>query len=765
MSTALQSPAVVASGPTAHRWRIAGRVQGVGFRPFVYRLAHHFELTGWVRNTGGEVEIHAQGPAERLVAFGEALLAQAPSAARAQLLQEQPARAVPTQGFRILASAIGVPAHIHVPPDLFTCDECLEELRDPTARRFRYPFINCTQCGPRYTLIRALPYDRPNTSMERFVLCRECAEEYANPLDRRFHAQPLACPACGPILRWDEGAGRRLCGNASALAAAQTALREGKIVAARGIGGYHLLCDAADENAVARLRERKGRPAKPLAVMVPWRGSDGLDYARELSHLSPQESAALRDAVRPIVLTARRTDTRLAASIAPGLRELGLMLPYSPLHHLLLEDFGAALVATSGNLSGEPVLTEPEEVQQRLTDVVDGYLHHDRPIVRPADDPVIRVIAGLPRPVRLGRGTAPLELNLPGPVQVPTLAVGAYLKNTVALAWGDRAVVSPHVGDLESPRARAVFIQIAHDVQQLYGVRAECIVHDAHPNFPNTRWARGCGLPTRAVWHHHAHAAAVAGEFACKAPLLCFAWDGVGLGPDGTLWGGEALYGRPGAWKRMATFRAFRLPGGERAAREPWRTALALCRESGHACPDDVDLGGPLLRQAFDAGLNAPATTAVGRLFDAAAALLGLCRSASYEGEAPMRLEALCEADAPAPPLPLGRDSDGILRSDWATLVPMLLDARRTDAVRAAAFHASLAQALCDQALAIRERTGVASVGLAGGVFQNRILTEQVQRRLAAAGFEVLIPQQLPVNDAAISYGQLIEATAARATH
>jgi hydrogenase maturation protein HypF len=762
---ALQSHALAAPGLTAQRWQIAGRVQGVGFRPFVYRLAHQFALTGWVRNNGGVVEIHAQGPAVRLRAFGEALLARAPRAARPRLLGEEPVRHVLLDGFRILASAVSVPAHIHVPPDLFTCDECLEELRDPTARRYRYPFINCTQCGPRYTLIRALPYDRPNTSMDRFVLCRECAEEYADPLDRRFHAQPLACPACGPILRWDEGEGRQLCGNALALAAAEKALREGKIVAARGIGGYHLLCDAADENAVARLRERKGRPAKPLAVMVPWCGSDGLDYARKISHLSPQESAALCDTVRPIVLTARRTDTRLAASIAPGLREFGLMLPYSPLHHLLLEDFGAALVATSGNLSGEPVLTEPEEVEQRLAEVVDGYLHHDRPIVRPADDPVIRVIAGFPRPVRLGRGTAPLELNLPGPVQVPTLAVGAYLKNTVALAWDDRAVVSPHIGDLESPRGRAVFTQIAHDLQQLYGVRAERIVHDAHPNFPNTRWARGCGLPTRPVWHHHAHAAAVAGEFACKAPLLCFAWDGVGLGPDGTLWGGEALCGQPGAWKRMATFRPFRLPGGERAAREPWRTALALCWESGHACPDDLDLGGPLLRQAFDAGLNAPATTAVGRLFDAAAALLGLCRSVSYEGEAPMRLEALCEQDAAALPLPLGRDATGILRSDWAPLVPMLLDARRTKAARAAAFHASLAQALCDQALAVRERTGVASVGLAGGVFQNRILTELVQRRLTAAEFEVLIPQQLPVNDAAISYGQLVEATAAQATH
>ena len=764
ITTALRSPAPAATVSAARRWRIAGRVQGVGFRPFVYRLAHHLELTGWVRNNGGVVEIHAQGPAERLRAFGDALLARAPAAARPRLLDEQPANVVPSDAFRILASATEVQPHIHVPPDLFTCDDCLEELRDPTARRYRYPFINCTQCGPRYTLIRALPYDRANTTMDRFVLCRDCAGEYADPLDRRFHAQPLACPACGPNLHWHDGDGRAASGNAPALAATHAALLNGKIVAVRGVGGYHLVCDAADENAVARLRERKGRPAKPLAVMVPWRGTDGLDCARALVHLSPLQAAALCDSARPIVLAARRATASLAAGIAPDLRELGLMLPYSPLHHLLLEDFGEALVATSGNLSGEPVLTEPEEVENRLADVADGFLHHDRPIMRPADDPVVRVIAGITRPVRLGRGTAPLELSLRIPIQVPTLATGAYMKNTVALAWDDRAVVSPHIGDLGSPRGRAVFAQVAHDLQALYGVRAERIAHDAHPGFPNTRWARELGLPTQAVWHHHAHAAAVAGEYGCEGPLLCFTWDGVGLGADGTLWGGEALLGQPGAWRRAATFRPFKLPGGERAAREPWRTALALCWECGHAAPASADRGGPLVRQAFEAGLNAPPTTAVGRLFDAAAALLGLCPTVSYEGEAPMRLEALCGEDAPPLALPLTRDAMGIWRSDWAPLLPALLDTRRTAAFRAGVFHSSLAQALCDQALAVRESTGVGLVGLAGGVFQNRILTEHVQRLLNAAGFEVLIPERLPVNDAAISYGQLIEAIATQAT-
>jgi hydrogenase maturation protein HypF len=664
-----------------------------------------------------------------------------------------------SDGFRILASTTEVDQHIHVPADLFTCNECMVELRDSTARRYRYPFINCTQCGPRYTIIRAMPYDRPNTTLDRFSLCRDCSVEYANPFDRRFHAQPLACASCGPRLNWQIGT-REICGNEPALAAALTALRDGLIIAVRGVGGYHLLCDAANETAVARLRARKGRPAKPLAIMVPWRGGDGLDYARSLALLSQLEADTLRDSVRPLVLTTRRAQALVAASVAPHLRELALMLPYSPLHHLLLEDFGAALIATSANLSGEPVLIEPEEVRDRLGEVADGFLHHDRVIARPADDPVLRVIAGAARPLRLGRGTAPLELTLSRSIRVPTLAVGAYMKATVALAWDERAVVSPHIGDLESPRGREVLAQVAHDLQRLYGVRAERIVHDAHPNFPNTRWARASGLPTQAVWHHHAHASAMAGEYPRDVPSLCFTWDGLGLGPDNTLWGGEALLGRPGRWQHAASFRPFRLLGGERAGREPWRTALALSWECGQVWPEGEGPGTSLLRRAFDRGLNTPKTTAVGRLFDAAAAFLGVCLYATYEGEAPMQLEALSASSGSPILLPLAQDAMGIWRSDWAPLVAALLDSRRTPAERAAMFHSSLAHALSDQALKVREQSGVSRVGLCGGVFQNRVLTEQVHELLTEAGFEVLIPRRLPTNDAAISYGQLIEAAA-----
>ncbi len=759
---ALEATRPEAAAAAARHWRIAGRVQGVGFRPFVYRLAAEHGLRGWVRNSGGEVEVHAEGDAASLEAFGAALLARAPPAARPRLLEQRAAERESLEDFHVLPSAQTAQPHVHVPPDLFACDECLAELRDPAARRFAYPFINCTQCGPRYTVIRALPYDRSNTSLAGFPLCADCAAEYADPLDRRFHAEPLACAACGPGLRWRAGT-EAIRGNSASLAAALAALRAGRIVAVRGIGGYHLCCDAADEAAVARLRERKRRPAKPLALMVPWRGADGLDSARALARLSAAEAAALVDPIRPIVLSRRLPHAALAAGVAPGLEQLGLMLPYSPLHHLLLQDFGAPLVATSGNSSGEPVLTEPEEAEQRLKHVADGFLHHDRPIVRPADDPLVRVVAGAARPLRLGRGTAPLELELPASVAVPTLAVGAYLKNTVALAWGHRAVVSPHIGELASPRARHIFTQVIDDLQRLYGVRAERIAHDAHPDFPNSRWARASGLPTLAVWHHHAHAAALAAEYPGAAPTLCFTWDGVGLGADGTLWGGEAFLGSPGRWQRVASFRPFRLPGGERAAREPWRTALALCWESGCSWPAGEARAEPLLRQAFDAGVNAPATTAVGRLFDAAAALVGVRLDTSYEAEAPMCLEALCGSDGAPLALPLAPDGAGVWRSDWAPLVRSLLEPTRTPAERAALLHASLAQALCDQACAVRERSGVARVGLAGGVFQNRVLTERVHAGLTSLGFEVLIPQQLPVNDAAISFGQLVEAAAVQA--
>lgn len=732
---------------------IDGRVQGVGFRPFVHRLAHVHGITGWVRNADGAVEIHAEGEPDRLRQFGAALLDEAPPLAAPGPLVVSDCAFEAATDFVIRASVATNRADAHLPPDGFVCADCLAELRDPADRRHRYPFINCTQCGPRYTLITALPYDRPNTAMRDFALCPDCRTEYENPRDRRFHAEPIACPACGPHLRFVAD-GTSIAGDETALAATVAALRAGKIVAVKGVGGYHLLCDARNDAAVAALRARKPRPAKPLAVMF----SD-IKALRVFVHVTPELAERLQSSERPIVLLPRQANTGLAEGLAPGLAEIGCLLPYSPLHALLLADFNGPLVATSGNLSGEPVLTDAAEAEARLAHIADAFLHHDRPIVRPADDPVYRVIAGAPRPLRLGRGSAPLELELPAPLAEPVLALGSHMKNTVCLAWRARAAVSPHIGELDTPRGRNTLAQVSADLQRLYRVEAKRLVVDRHPGYGYRAYVRDCGLPVSEIGHHHAHASALAWEFPDVQDWIVFAWDGVGLGADDTLWGGEAFIGAPGRWRRAASFRPFRLPGGDKAGREPWRAAAALLWEAGLPAP----FAPAPLHQAWTRHLNSPSTSSVGRLFDAAAALCGICAHASFEGEAPMRLEALAAAaEGRAVALPLTRDAQGVWRSDWAPLLPALNDAGRAPAARAADFHLSLARALVDQAARLHEETGIARVGLTGGVFQNRLLAETALARLEAAGFVAYLPQRLPVNDAGLSFGQVIEFLATR---
>lgn len=749
------STANSAAAPAARRIVVGGQVQGVGYRPFVYRLAARLGIAGRVQNLSGQVLIEAEGVPAALEAFVAALVDEAPPLARPALVSLETMAAPGRTRFEIVPSAAGAGADVHVPPDYFCCDDCLRELHDAADRRHRYPFINCTQCGPRYTLIARLPYDRPNTSMAGFALCDACRAEYENPLDRRFHAEPVACAACGPAL-WYESHHGRVAGNEAALRACVETLRGGGIVAAKGIGGYHLLCDAASDAAVARLRARKHRPDKPLAVMFPAGepGSDPTTAAQAHLALDAAMQAALRSPARPIVLAPRRPESFLSARIAPGLGEIGAMLPYSPLHHLLLEAFGGPLVATSANISGEPVLTEAGEVAQRLQHVIDGCLHHDRPILRPADDSVVRVIAGRARPLRIGRGMAPLERELPWELRVPTLAVGGHMKNAIALGWGRRAVLSPHIGDLDSPRALEVFAQVIGDLQRLYGVEAQRVACDAHPHYASSRWARASGLPLVSVPHHHAHASAVAGEFPQVQRWLVFAWDGVGLGEDGTLWGGEALLGEAGAWRRVASLRPFRLPGGERAGREPWRAAAALAWELGRAWRAGQDI--ELARGAWRKGLNAPATSAVGRLFDGAAALLGIAEKSSFEGQAPMQLEAVAAGEGRSVPLPLHQDAEGIWRSDWAPLVRHLLESPRSLAERAMDFHVSLAQALVDQVAVLAREHAFDAVGLTGGVFQNKRLSELVLSRLRAAGHAACLPERMPCNDAGLAFGQII---------
>ncbi|MEX2497607.1 MAG: carbamoyltransferase HypF [Wenzhouxiangellaceae bacterium] len=748
---------------TARRLTVGGRVQGVGFRPFVYRLAHEFELTGWVLNAAGVVEIEVQGPISSVDAFSRALIDRAPPLARPELVAESAINSEPLDAFEIRASESGAEPEIHVPPDQFLCNDCLAEMSAADERRYRYPFINCTQCGPRYTIIRALPYDRPNTTLKDFPLCPACGAEYTDPLDRRFHAQPLACPVCGPSLSYHRGE-QRLAGNEAALAAAVDAIKAGEIIAVRGVGGYHLVCDAANAVAVAELRRRKRRAHKPLAVMVPMQGGDGLDAARGLAEFEPAVADRLVDPERPIVLARLKPEHGLAEGVAPGLNEIGLMLPYSPLHHLLLSKLARPVIATSGNLSGEPVLTDPAEAEARLADIADAFLHHNRPIQRPAEDPVWRLNNGRMRPIRLGRGNAPLELDLPIELERPTLAVGAFLKNTVALAWNRRVVVSPHIGELDSPRAVGVFRQVVEDLQALYGVRAERLACDAHPDFPNSRWARDTGLPLTRVFHHEAHAAALAGEFdRVGEATLVLAWDGVGYGRDGTLWGGEVLYGRPGRWQRVASLKPFRLPGGDKVIHQPWRTALSLSWHAGFDWPE-APKAEPLLRRAWKTGLASPWTSATGRLFDGAAALAGVALEASYEGQGPTWLEALAErgdtANAPVPELSL--DESGLSRADWGPLMAWMADPSVTPADRAAGFHtamAGLVGAIVEEIAATHE---FRAVGLTGGVFQNALLSHLAIAQIRQRGLEPLLPAVIPVNDAGISYGQIIEAACER---
>lgn len=790
---------------------MGGRVQGVGYRGFVFNLAQRFNLNGVVQNLTGEVLVEAQGEPAALDAFAAALVSAAPPLARPQVISCQAIPLRELNGFEILPSATamqafehsiihqtvhpevskgesarslgplrqaqdrlgylspngmsvanhGMPSNIHVPPDSFLCDDCRREMLAPGDRRYRYPFINCTQCGPRYTLITRMPYDRPNTTMAEFPLCPACCAEYEDPRNRRFHAQPLACPVCGPQLSFvaaHQRAHASVRGDA-ALDACIAALRRGEIIAVKGIGGYHLMCDALNTLSIARLRASKHRPHKPLALMFPWQGADGLQRVRAELQLDAVTQDALCDVSRPIVLIPRRAGSTLPDAIAPGLNEIGAMLPYSPLHHLLLENFGSPLVATSGNVSGEPVLTDNAEAEARLSNVAQAFLHHNRPIARPADDSVLRVIAGSPRLLRAGRGIAPLEFDLPFMLPQPLLAVGGHMKNSIALAWGKRAVISPHIGDLGSLRSLEIFEQVIAELCALYQVSPQRIVCDAHPGYASSKWAEQRGLPVLRVYHHHAHASALAGEFFGVENWLTFTWDGVGYGADGTLWGGEALLGKPGAWQRVATLRPFHLPGGERAGRECWRSAAALCWEAGLDW-SRADCDNALLHQAWQRRINAPASSAAGRLFDAAASLLGLVQESSYEGQGPMWLEAASsKTNEHVPlPLPLRLREDGVLESDWQPLLVMLRDEKIGAAQRGGMFHATLAHAALQQARQLREQHGEFSVGLSGGVFQNRLLTEHLIALLEADGFTVCLARHAPYNDGGICYGQLVEA-------
>jgi hydrogenase maturation protein HypF len=763
--------------PADHLLEIEGTVQGVGFRPFVARLATRLGLRGWVRNDERGVVIRAVGSPAALEALAAALAADAPPAARITALRQRRADEVPglppapAEGFLILESATAaVERTAAVTPDLALCADCRRELATPGDRRHGYPFINCTNCGPRYSILHALPYDRARTTMAVFPMCPSCQREYDDPADRRYHAQPNACPACGPQVELQDATGRALASRADAIAAAAEALRGGRIVAVKGLGGFHLMVDAASEAAVRELRRRKHREEKPLAVMFP-----SLASLRAAAELDDDDVRWLTSAAAPIVLVRRRATAALAAAVAPGNPWIGALLPYTPLHVLLLEAVGRPVVATSGNLSEEPLCTDNEEARRRLGAIAELFLVHDRPIARPVDDSVLRRAAGGPVLLRRARGFAPAPFALPAGVAspAPMLCVGGHSKSTIAVSTGPRLVLSPHIGDLSNPVSVEAFRQAVTLLGSLYPGRLARAVCDAHPDYASTRFAQNLGVPVVTVQHHLAHILACLLEHGGGPErVLGVAWDGTGYGPDGTIWGGEFIVvdRTAGTARRVGHLRPFRLPGGEAAVREPRRSALGLLHdlfggEAARLAPLASALGfreseALVLRSMLERGVQAPITTSVGRLFDGVAALLGLRTRCTFEGQAAMELEFAAdpepqkEADLILPitiPAP-----GGVWQVDWRPMVASLVQPGATvePAFAAARFHQALARSAADLAT----RVGIETVVLSGGCFQNVRLLDATRRQLQAAGFRVLSHRDLPPNDEGLPAGQALGA-------
>ncbi|HEX9052628.1 MAG TPA: carbamoyltransferase HypF [Anaeromyxobacter sp.] len=747
---------------------LTGTVQGVGFRPFVYRLAREVGVRGRVRNDAGGVTIDAFGPVHVLDRFVARLRTDHPPAAVVEDLRAAPIAAEAVAGFEIVASGGAAERRAAIPPDLATCPDCLREIRDPSDRRHRYPFTNCTGCGPRFTVALGAPYDRPATTMAGFRMCPACAREYEDPLDRRFHAQPNACPACGPRVALRDASGAPVAGD-DPIALAGRALARGRIVAVKGIGGFHLACDATSPAAVRALRERKRREAKPLAVMVP-----DLDAARALAGTTPAEEALLASVERPIVLCRRRAGAPLAREIAPDSPLVGLLLAYAPLHHLLLGEARVPLVMTSGNLSDEPIAFEDDEAFRRLGGIADLFLVHDRPIASRCDDSVARVVAGKALVMRRARGWVPRPVKVARRFARPVLAVGAQLKNAVCLARGDEAVLGPHVGDLDALETYAAFEAAIARLEEFLAFRPEAIACDLHPLYLSTRWAReranALGVPLVPVQHHHAHAVAAMAEHGLDGPALALAWDGTGLGTDGTAWGGELLLVERAGFERLGTFRPLALAGGDRAIREPWRIALAALLDAfGEDAPlDRIPLFRALdpreievARRMIAGGVNAPRAHGAGRTFDAAGALALGRPSSRFEGEVALALDAA--AGAPEPPYPFDvAAEDGLdvldLRPLWRALARDAV-AGADPAAISSRFHAALVAGGAALVRRAARRLGPMPVVLTGGCFQNARLAEGILGELSG-DFAVYPHGQVPPGDGGIALGQAVVADA-----
>ncbi len=780
---------------SAQRVRIIldGTVQGVGFRPFVYRLARELELSGWVRNTMNGVSIEVEGGSQAVETFLQRLQTESPASACVESIRQHVVPVLDCKGFVIHRSTEPGRRALVIPPDLATCTDCLREMTDPHDRRFRYPFLTCTQCGPRFSLLTAMPYERPNTTMGTFSLCPNCQAEYETEADRRFHAEPIACGICGPQVRlWDEQGRETTCGE-NALQQAEALLRAGGIVAVKGVGGFQLWVDAESDDAVRRLRVRKQRPDKPFAVLF-----SSLEAVRAHCLLSSDEETLLCSPQAPIVLTRKHRETRLAESVAPGNPYIGTMLPVTPLHHLLMQDLQRPMVATSGNRAEEPIVIDEREAVIRLQGIADAFLVHDRPIARPVDDSVVRLVAaGSHAPdtesqdkpkaqvimLRRARGYAPQPIRLrdglaQGNGQGPVLAVGGHLKNTVALLREDRVWLSQHLGDLSTLEADTAFRQAVEDVQRLLQAKPRLIACDLHPDYRSSGFARevasSLSVPLIPVQHHHAHVASCMAEHGLNGEVLGIAWDGAGYGPDGQVWGGEFLVASYRQFNRFAHLKPFRLLGGDAAMREPGRSAAAVLWEmmgeqmpayrlpSWEAASEERERLATLLRS----GVASPWTTSMGRLFDAVASLTGLCHQPSFEGQAAMAVEFAAEreqgnewdfaagysVDLAAPDAP-----GGTRVVDWRPMVSAVLDDLRQGGAPdeiAARFHAGLVDAI----VRVAQVAGLPRVVLTGGCFQNGLLLSLARRRLEDAGFAVYSHCLVPPNDGGLSLGQAVVA-------
>jgi hydrogenase maturation protein HypF len=736
---------------------VTGVVQGVGFRPFVYSLARELGLSGQVGNTAAGVVAEVEGPAAAVAAFADRIDTDAPPLAVVSSVTPQPLPPLGGTEFTILDSTAGAGRTL-VSPDVATCADCWAEFADPSDRRYRHPFISCTNCGPRFTIITGLPYDRPATTMAGFPLCPDCAREYADPADRRFHAQPIACPACGPRLRLSRP-GLETTYDEDALAGAHGLLVDGAILAVKGLGGFHLVCDARDQAVVTTLRKRKDRGDKPFAVMAA-----DLETARRIAVVDAAEEELLTGPRRPIVLLRRKAGAAVAEAVAPSNPDLGVMLPYTPVHRLLFDRPGPrVLVMTSGNLSGEPIVTTDDQAMIRLAGLADAWLGHDRPIHVPCDDSVVRIVDGRELPVRRSRGYAPFPIDLPMPVR-PALAVGGDLKNTFCLGDGQYAWLSAHVGDMDDLATLQAFERAERQLEELTGVRPEVFVTDKHPAYRSRQWAQlnAAGRPVVGVQHHHAHIASVLAEHRHQGRVIGFAFDGTGYGDDGAVWGGEVLLADFDGFVRAAHLRYVPLPGGDAGVRNPCRMALSHLRAAG--LPWDPGLPSvracrrpelELLEAQLDKDIACAPTSSMGRLFDAVSSLAGVCHRAGYEAQAAIELEGLISSDRelgayefavtgdeidPAPVLA------GVVRDVLTGVEPAVVSAR---------FHQGLADLMVTLSDRIRGTEGLTTVALSGGVFVNKILLLATTRALTGAGFTVLRPRRVPPTDAGLALGQL----------